>query len=65
MKTNIVLLAKGDKLNATQRKSIGAGVYVPRVRDENEALPPQIDKMAGEFVPSRDLVTRIGLAVVS
>lgn len=26
-----------DTLNATQRKSIGAGVYVKRERDENEA----------------------------
>lgn len=28
-----------DKLNDTQRKSIGAGKYEPRTRDVNEALP--------------------------
>ena len=39
-------------LSATQRKSIGAGVYTgPRVRGEHEALPPQVDKLAGKYAP--------------
>ena len=38
-------------LSDTQRKSIGAGVYAPRVREENEALPPQVDKLAGKYAP--------------
>ena len=64
-KKNPAILVAMTGLNATQRKSIGAGVYVKREREVNEALPPQIDKMAGEFVPSRDLVRRVGFARVS
>jgi hypothetical protein len=63
-KTNIVLLAKSDRLNPTQRKSIGAGTYVKREREVNEALPPQINKMAGVF-KSSDLAVRVGIARVS
>lgn len=32
-------LPSSEKLNPTQRKSIGAGAYTPRERQESEALP--------------------------
>ena len=38
-------------LTAKQRKNLGAGQYVARVRQPGEALPPQIDKMAGTYKP--------------
>ena len=57
---------KDGKLSQTQLKSCGlTGWTGPRKREPNEALPPQIDKMKGKFVPSRDLVARIGIARVS
>lgn len=37
---------QNNKLNATQRNSIGAGEYHPRVRSPNEALPPSINVFA-------------------
>jgi hypothetical protein len=39
------------QLNPTQRRSLGLGGYAgARVREKNEALPPQINKMAGKYV---------------
>lgn len=37
--TNMTYKKPNDKLNDTQRKSIGAGKYEPRARDVNEAMP--------------------------
>lgn len=57
---------KDGKLSHTQLKSTGLlGWTGPRKREENEATGPQISKMAGVFVPSRDLVAKVGLAVIS
>ena len=57
---------KDGKLSQTQLKSCGLTGYTgPRKREKNEALPPQVNKMAGKFVPKRDLVAKIGLAVIS
>jgi hypothetical protein len=39
MKKSPSTLVSSDKLNDTQRKSIGAGKYEPRIREANEALP--------------------------
>jgi len=36
-------------LSAYQRKSIGAGKYVKREREPNEALGQQVNKMAGVY----------------
>jgi hypothetical protein len=33
------------------RKKLGTGKYVPREREPNEALTPQIDKLSGTYVP--------------
>ncbi len=33
------ILPANDKVNPTQRKSLGLGNYAPRVREPNEALP--------------------------
>lgn len=38
-KKNPSVLVAQVTLTATQRKSIGAGSYVPRERQDNEALP--------------------------
>lgn len=57
---------KNGKLSHTQLKSCGLLGYTgPRKREPNEALPPQVNKMAGVFVPERDLVARIGIARIS
>ena len=54
-----------DTLNASQRKSISTEKYTPRVREPNEALPPQISLMAlPVYKPSRDLDQRSGIAKV-
>ena len=45
------LITGSSALTPTQRKSIGVGKYVPRERHPDEALPPQIDKMAGTYKP--------------
>lgn len=45
-------MKSSNKLTESQRRSMG--FYKPwtaRVRDENEALPNQINKMAGVYVP--------------
>jgi hypothetical protein len=40
MKKNPSTLVSQEKINPTQRKSIGAGEWLgPRMREENEALP--------------------------
>ena len=52
IKKNPSILVSRDQLNATQKKSIGAGKYTgPRKRDKNEALPPQVDKLEGTYKP--------------
>lgn len=38
-------------LTDKQRKNIGVGKYVPRERHPDEAMPQQIDKMAGTYTP--------------
>lgn len=38
-------------LSPKQRKAIGATTYAPRERAENEALPTQVNKMAGHYTP--------------
>lgn len=55
-----------NTMSAEQLKSCGLmGWSGPRQRDSNEATGPQINKLAGKFVPSRDLVARIGIARIS
>ncbi len=41
-KKNPSMLPASDKVNDTQRKSLGLGIFVPRQRDPNEALPRTI-----------------------
>lgn len=55
-----------NTMSAEQLKSCGLLGYAgSRNRHPQEATGPQIDKMAGKFVPNRDLVAKIGLAVIS
>jgi hypothetical protein len=57
---------KDGKLSQTQLKSCGLTGYTgPRKREPNEAMPISVNKMKGKFVPKRDLVAKIGLAVIS
>jgi hypothetical protein len=54
MKKNPSTLVSQEKLNPTQRKSIGAGVYEgPRVRDPDEALPItfRVSKLKTAVIP--------------
>jgi len=45
-------LTPGTKdFTARQRRNFGDQAYTPRVREEHEALPPQINKMAGTYTP--------------
>ncbi len=47
-----VFLPMTTMISPRQRRNLGAAVYTgPRVRDENEALPWSINKMAGTYVP--------------
>ena len=42
-------------LTATQRNSLGLTGYTgPRERLPNEALPPQINKLAGKYIPDKN-----------
>ncbi len=57
------ILPTSDKINPTQRKSIGAGPYVNRNRDKGEALPNVINVMTQpRYVPAKHLSTRQGIA---
>ena len=63
MKKNPTFLVSQDKVNETQRKSLGFGEYKKRDRLPAEALPRTMSfKTGGVFDPSRDLVSRCGLA---
>lgn len=45
-------LNKGQPaLTASQRRAIGVTSYKARERHPDEALPPQINKMAGTYTP--------------
>ena len=41
-KKNPRVLPARDQVNETQRKSLGLGTYMPRMRETNEALPRTI-----------------------
>lgn len=45
-----------DKVNETQRKSLGLGQYVARVRDPNEALPITFRSSRLNSIPRMDPV---------
>ena len=43
-----------NKLNPTQRKGLGFDKpWQPRIKEANEALPNQINKMSGVYVPTQ------------
>ena len=60
-KKNPTFLPVTEKVNPTQRKSLGLGAWQgPRVRHPDEALPNRIDRLSGLYTPQDTTPIRPG-----
>lgn len=53
MKKNPTELHISTGVSTRLRQKLAVSGYTKREREPNEALPPQIDKMAGKYVPEK------------